>query len=85
MVLNFNYFVVFLFRMNVSYVCISHIKGSCFNVYRSKGRPNRESMELMSIPERMEEHIKSLCTKMNYKDDTEIVLILSLLEIFLAW
>jgi hypothetical protein len=63
--------------MNVSYVCISHIEGSCFNVYQSKGRPNRESMELMSIPERMEEHIKSLRTEMNYKDDTEIVLILS--------
>ena len=31
----------------------------------------------MSIPERMEEHIKSLRTEMNYKDDTEIVLILS--------
>ncbi len=63
--------------MNVSYICISHIEGSCFNVYRSKGHPNRESMELMSIPERMEEHIKSLRTEMNYKDDTEIVLILS--------
>ncbi len=34
-------------------------------------------MELMTIPERMEEHIKSLRTEMNYKDDTEIVLILS--------
>ena len=34
-------------------------------------------MEIMNIPERMEEHIKSLHTEMNYKDDTEIVLILS--------
>ncbi len=62
--------------MNVSYVCISHIEGSCFNVYRSKGRPNQESMELMGIPERMEEHIKSLHSKLNYKDGTENVLFL---------
>ncbi len=63
--------------MNVSYVCISHIEGSCFDVYRSKGRPRQESIELMSVPERMEEHIKSLRSKMDYKDDTEIKLILS--------
>ncbi len=63
--------------MNVSYVCVSHIKGSCFNVFRSKGHPSQESMELMSILELMEEHIKSLHTEINYKDDTEIVLILS--------
>ncbi len=31
----------------------------------------------MSVPECMEEQIKLLSCKMNYKDDTEIVLILS--------
>ncbi len=62
--------------MNVSYACISHIEGSCCNVYQSKGHPSQESMELMSIPECMEEHIKSLKSEMNYKDGTEIVLIL---------
>ena len=56
---------------------LTYCEGSCFNVYRSKGSPSQESMELMSIPERMEEHIKLLCSKMNYKDGTEIVLILS--------
>ncbi len=76
----FFFSIVLLFRMNVSYVCISHTEGSCFNVYRSKGRPSQESMELMTIPERMEEHIKSLRSEMIYKHDTEIVLILSLLQ-----
>ncbi len=61
----------------MSYVCITHIEESGFNVYRSKGRPSQESVELMSVPDRMEEHIKSLRSEMNYKDGTEIVLILS--------
>ncbi len=63
--------------MNVSYICITHVEGIGFNVYRSKGRPSQESIQLMSLPKHMEEHIKSLHSKMNYKDDTEIVLILS--------
>ncbi len=63
--------------MNVSYICITHVEGSGFNVYQSKGRQSQETVQLMSLPERMEEHIKSLCSKMNYKDGTEIVLILS--------
>ncbi len=63
--------------MNVSYLCITHVEGSGFNVYQSKGHPSQETIELMSLLECMEEHIKSLCSKMNYKDGTEIKLILS--------
>ncbi len=63
--------------MNVSYVCITHVEGSGFNVYGSKGCPSQETVDLMSVPERMEEHIKSLHSEMKYKYDTEIVLILS--------
>ena len=64
--------------MNVSYICITHVEGSGFNVYRSKGRPSQETIEMMSLLERMEEHIKLLHSKMNYKDGTEIVLNLSI-------
>ncbi len=60
----------------MSYICITHVEGIGFNVYLSKGHPSHETIELMSVLERMEEHIKSLCSKMNYKDGTEIVLIL---------
>ena len=63
--------------MNVSYVCITHVEGSGFNVYRSKGRPSQETVEIMNVPERMEEEMKSLRRAMNYEDGTEIVLILS--------
>ncbi len=60
---------------DILYVCITHVERSGFNVYRSKGCPSQESIELMSVPEQMEEHIKSLHSKMNYEDDTEFVLI----------
>ncbi len=73
--INYYCFIVLSLRMNVSYICITHVEGSGFNVYQSKEHPSQESIELMSVPEQMEEHIKSLHSKMNYEDDTEFVLI----------
>ena len=45
--------------------------------YRSKGRPSNKTVEKFSIPGALEEHVKELRREMNYKDGTEIVLILS--------
>ncbi len=73
-VINHCCLIVLSLRMNVSYICITHVEGSGFHVYQSKGCPSQETVELMSVPERMEKHIKSLCSNMNYNDDTEIVL-----------
>ena len=66
-----------LIRSGVSYVCVTHHEDSGFNVYRSKGRPSNETVEKLSIPGALEEHVKELRREMNYKDGTEIVLILS--------
>ena len=63
--------------MKVSYVCVTHVENSGFNVYKSKGRPSQEEVRRMEVPQEMEEHIKSLRAAMNYEEGTEIVLILS--------
>ncbi len=57
---NHGFFIMFPVRMNVSYECITHVEGSGFNVYQSKGQPSQETIDLMSVPKHMEENINSL-------------------------
>jgi len=66
-----------LSSMKVSYVCVTHVENSGFNVYRSKGRPSQEEVTRMAVPHKMEEEMKALRKELNYDDGTEIVLILS--------
>lgn len=70
-------YVLFSRRLGISYVCVTHHERSGFNVYRGKGRPTLESVERLSVPEKVHEDIINLRKAMSYEDGTEIVLILS--------
>ena len=68
---------VFLFRMGVSHVSLCMKPNGDIFVYKNRGRPTTEEVVLFSFPKKMKKELKRMKKEMSFKDETEILLAIS--------
>ena len=67
----------FLFRMCVSHVSLCMKPNGDLFVYKNRGRPTTEEVVLLSCPKKMKKELKRMKKEMSFKDETEILLAIS--------
>ena len=63
--------------MNVSHVALVMDQSSNLLVYKNKGRPTSEERHALAINGGIKKELQKLKKQMSYKDDTQILLALS--------
>lgn len=64
--------------MEVSHICLTMKPDDSLVVYKNKGRPDKETSQILKCPTRLREELRKLKNEMSFKEGTEILLALSI-------